>query len=481
MYNPFRSPGHDDIIVTPTMEWRQEFALPCDGASGACFRYPLLELQKQDTDLGLWFYVIMHVFNKAGHVVTARTEAFTLPSMYPPAKAIIIDLDPNLNIDTSIPDVSIVDVDAHMSIQTLCAMWNEFTHHDDVKLEFGVGTSRGKDDAYPFTEITATNTHCVVSTAIPEKVNLFVSIRASCSGGSTISSTDGVIIYNANRIFEQLEVLDGPKCLIAEHLLGETTYAAEGIMTFSPPLAEGQIYTLHIVGIDLSGSEIDLQNFDAHIKNVNDDLRGYVDVVFQPYADMQELVLPPILNENASTATAEVYDCEDDVSLKIEITSLEAHWRGLPEHFTLEAAAVKLKCDYPLEKCMKFLSFYAISFGVEVKVSGLNLEESDTYYIAVRPCLNTICLGPKLSTGVSVDLRYDHDRVKITKSSITYSNTDCSRLNLAWEGLYPHVHISFYKWTVVARVGISETNSALLPWQKVLKENTAIFNVSFRA
>ena len=448
---------------------------PFDNFSGGCFRYPLLDLQKQDTDLGLSFYVDLHVFNKAGHAVTIKTENFTIPAMYPPAEAIVIDLLPDLDEDVDISDISKGDIDAHLSTQTLCAMWNEFTHHEDVKLEFGVGTLNRSDDVYAFTEIAATNRHCVNSTAIPDDVILFVSIRATTSGGSTISSSDGVIIYNTNRILEQLEILDGAQCIIPENLLGETTDSVDGVLVFSPQLADGQIYTLRFIRKGISRSDIDLQTLNAYILYVNSDLPDRIDVVFQPYSDMQNLNLKSIMKDNA---TIEVYNCEDDVSLKLDMTSLKAHWRGLSEHFIYKTAAVKLRCNGPLEKCMQFLTPYAFVDGEEVEITNLQLEESETYYIAIRPCLNAMCLGPKLSSGVTVDYERIYDQLRITESSVLLSDNECSQLYIAWEGLFPEARISFFKWTVETSVGSSAANSTILPWNVVQKETETNFKVS---
>ena len=436
----------------------------------------MLDLQKQDTDLGLSFYVDLHVFNKARHAVTIKTENFTIPAMYPPAEAIVIDLLPDLDEDVDISDISKEDIDALLSTQTLCAMWNEFTHHEDVKLEFGVGTLNGRDNVYAFTEIAATNKHCVVSTAIADDVVLFVSIRATTSGGSTISSSDGVIIYNTNRILEQLEILDGAQCVIPDNLLGETTDSVEGVLVFSPQLADGQIYTLRFIGKGLSRSDIDLQNLDAYILYVNNRPDRYcIDVVFQPYSDMQKINLESIMKDNA---TIEVYSCEDDVSLKLDRTSLKAHWRGLSQHFIYETAAVKLRCDGPLEKCMQFLTPYAFVDGEEVEITNLQLEESEMYYIAIRPCLNAICLSPKLSSGVTVDYELIYDRFRITESSVLLSDNKCSQLYLAWEELFPEARISFFKWTVETSVGSSAANSTILPWNVVKKETETNFEVS---
>ena len=467
--------GHDESAVTATVEWQKQFSESCTGFSGGCFKYPLVELQKHDTDLGLSFYVIMHVFNKAGHAVKVTTEEFTLPSMYPPAKTIIIDLDPDLIIDTNILDLSSDDIDAHLSPHNLCAIWGEFAHHDDIHLAFGAGTAIGQDDIYAFTKIGNTNKHCVTSVDIPEDVNIFISIHATSSGGSTISSSDGVIIYNETRILENFFILDGPKCITTDHLLGETVYGPDKVMPLKLSMYEGQGYTLRIVGQNVSGSDIDFHNFDMHIHQVVRNSRDHIDIIFQPYVDMNELLLPPLGNTDTNATSAYVYDCEDDISTKMGRASLDAHWSGLSGHFMYEAAAVKLTCDNTLDECVEFLSPYTHLFGNEVKLPGLSLEVFETYYVAVRPCLNSKCLTTKLSTGVAIELDHGYDRVEITASTIVLTDTDCSDLNIIWEALYAN---AFYKWTVMAKVGISETHSTLIAWRKKVNESSNVLNVS---
>ena len=469
--------GHGDIIVTPTLQWRYELPEPCDGFSGGCLRYPLSDLQIQDTDLGLSFYMDMHIFNKAGHSVTITTSNFTIPSMYPPTEATVIDLDPNFVDDFDRTDESKGDIDAHLSSQKLCAVWNEFTHHDDVKLEFGVGTLNKIDDVYAFSEVADTNKYCVVSENIPEDVVLFVRIRATTSGGSTISSSDGVIILNENRTLEQLEILDGPSCITPDNMLRRTTDSIEGAMVFNPHLSDGQIYTLRVNAEDFSKDDIDLKNLDAHIKYVSSDGPDIVNVVFQPYYDMSNLNLGLFKKANITT---DVYSCEDDISLQTARTSLHAHWRGLSEHFIYEVAAVKFRCDGPSEKCRQFLSSYVRVDRDEVEIADLQLKDSETYFMAVRPCLNDVCLGPKLSSGVSIEKEHIHDHFTITKSSTIHNNDDCSDLHVDWDELIPEARIVFYKWTVISYVGISGANATILPWSVVPSETARNFSVCFK-
>ena len=470
--------GHNDTSVTALIEWQKQFSESCTGFSGGCFKYPLVEMQKLDTDLGLPFYITLHVFNKAGHAVTVRTEEFTLPSMHAPAKTIIFDINPESVNDTSSLDLSTEDIDAHFSTHRLCAEWNEFSHHGDIQLAFGAGTAIGQDDVYAFTEIGTVNKYCVTSLNIPLDVKIFVSIRATSTGGVTVSSSDGVIIHNETRVLEQLNVLDGPRCITPNQSLGETVYGPDKLMTIVPGLREGIVYTLRLVGQNLRRPDVEIQNFNFHVERILDDSDDHTDIIFQPYSDTNELVLPPLANTDANATTVYVYDCVDDIPTQMNKVSLEAHWSGVSEYFTYETAAIKSVCNNNSDECIEFLAPYTESFGNEVIISGLSLDVFGTYHVAVRPCLNSKCLNASLSTGVSVGLNHGNDRVQITKATLVDTAKDCSDINIIWEPLY---HNSFYKWTVMAKVGMSKTHTSLIPWQLKSTESSNTLTVSDHA
>ena len=284
-----------------------------------------------------------------------------------------------------------------------------------------------------------------------------------------------MIIHNETRVLEQLNVLDGPRCITPNWSLGEMVYGPDKIMTIVPGLRDGIVYTLRIVGQNLRRSDVDIQNFNFHVQSILNDSDNHVDIIFQPYSDTNELVLPPLVNTNANATTAYVYNCVDDIPTQIDKASLEAHWSGISEYFSYESAAVKSVCNNNSAECFEFLSLYSEFFGNEVKISGLSLDVFGTNHVAVRPCLNSKCLHATLSIGVSVGLNHGKDRVQITKATLVDTATDCSDINIIWEPLYRY---SFYKWTVMAKVGMSETHTNLIPWQLKSTESLNVLSVS---
>ena len=291
--------------------------------------------------------------------------------MHAPAKTIIIDINPDSSNDTSSIDFTTQEIDAHFSTNRLCAAWNEFSHHGDIRLAFGAGTIKGQDDVYAFTEIGTVNKYCVTSLNILENVKLFVSIQATSTGEVTVSSSDGVIIYNETLILEQLNVLDGPRCITPNQSLGEMVYGPDKLMTIVSGLHDGIVYTLRIVGQNLRRSDVDIQNFNVHVQRILDDSDDHIDIIFQPYSDTNELVLPPLATIDANATTAFVYDCVDAISTQTDRVSLEAHWRGISEYFTYQTAAIKSVCNNKSDECIEFISPYSEYFGNEVKIYGL--------------------------------------------------------------------------------------------------------------
>ena len=415
----------------------------------------------------------MHVFNKAGHFLTIRTTEFTLPSMHAPAKTVIVDIDPDLANDTNNLDLDKVDIDAHLSSHKLCAAWHKFSNHGDIQVAFGAGTAKGQDDVYAFTDIGTLNKYCVTSPNIPNDVKLFVTIRATSTGGVTDSSSDGVIIFSETRVLEQLKVFDGPQCFTKNNSLGEIAYAPNQVMKMLSVLRDGAVYTLHIEGQDLLQADVDIQDFEFHVQNILNDSNDYIDIIFQPYNDTNELSLPPISTTDAYAMTAYVYNCVNDIITQIDRSSLHGHWNGISEYFTYETAAVTSVCNNDTDKCTKFLTPYSKSIGEDIKIADLSLAVFGTYHIAVRPCLNSKCLNATLSSGVSIELNHGNDRDEITEATLETTATDCSDINIMWEPLYSSN--SFYKWTLMAEAGMSEKLTTLIPWKlKTIKSSNTL-------
>ena len=461
--------GHDNKAVSPFLDWRRDSVEDCHEFSNGCIKYPLSSLQSQDTDLGLKFYITLHVYNIAGHFLTVVTPEFTIPSRYPPGQAIVTDLNPAEGTENVIIDRDLTDIDAHFSANTLCAIWKGFHHPESLTLEFGIGSATGLDDIYTFTIINNTHSHCLTSTNIPFEVKIYVSVRATNSAGSTTSSSDGVVIYNISRILDQLNVFDGPECFTQTHLLPAFTilqHIGKESFIFNLALMIGKVYTLRFFSQDNAVINAFLNSSDFVILTETSSSSYQQEFVFQPYV---EYPVFSISNVNLVSVTADLYDCEEDVTAAVSSKSSMAHWRGLSDHFEYEVTLIKLSCsDTANDSCFDYLlPFMSVEENTIIKHES-NLSMKHTYYTGVMPCINSVCGNAKLSSGVYIEP--DTLTLNIIKSELVIKNSDCTHVVLEWTPV-SDIDTSFYQWSVGTTFGKSTTLSAIMQWQTVEATN----------
>ena len=438
------------------MDWRLDTASTCPEFTGGCIKYPISKLQKQDTALGLNFYVTMYVYNVAGHFVIARTPEFTIPSSYPPSHAVIIDLDP-VDVDSGNKDI-----DAHFTLNTVCAKWYGFNHHENITMRFGVGTVKGLDNIINFKTISDTNVHCFVSSAIPESLHVFVSLRATSSGGSTISSSDGIMIYNSSRVLEQLIIYDGPICFVPSHLVSTRNHSMEEYFVFAEPLHTGKTYTLRILGDALAENEVFVQSQDIHVKNIFFGHNQH-DIIFEPFTENPLFSFSESINGGISTL---LYNCEDDLSATTVNNFILAHWRGISDQFTFETAVVKLHClDTSDDDCIDYQSPFSSTNGKTWSEHDVSLQTYETYYVAVKPCLNSVCLKSKLSSGVVIEP--ESPIIDIMQSEIELASSNCSRVRIIWQR-FTYINVPVYQWSIATVIGMTAQTSAIVQWRNAL-------------
>ena len=458
--------GHDNTAVSPFLDWRKDSAEDCHEFSKGCIKYPLSSLQSQDTDIGIKFYITLHVYNIAGHFLTVVTPEFTIPSRYPPGQAIVTDLNPSEGTKNVIIDRDLTDIDAHFSANTLCAIWKGFHHQESLTLEFGLGSSAGLDDIYTFTIINNTHSHCLTSTNIPFDVKVYVSVRATNSAGSTTSSSDGVVIYNISRILDQLNVFDGPECFTQTHLLPTFTilqHIGKESFIFNQALMIGKVYTLRFSSQGNTVINAFLHSSDFVILTETSSGSYQQEFVFQPYA---EYPVFNISNVNLDSVKADLYDCEQDVmAAAVSSNSGMAHWRGLSDHFAYDVTLIKLSCsDTSNEFCFDYLlPFSSVEENKFIK-HDINLGIKNTYYTGVMPCINYVCGNAKLSSGVYIEP--DTLTLNIIKSELVIKNSDCTHVVLEWTPV-SDIDTSFYQWSVETTFGKSTSLSAIMQWQTV--------------
>ena len=462
--------GQGDRIVSSTFEWRLGSATDCPAYSGGCFGYPLSKLKVQDTDLGLMFHVLLHVYNNARHFIIIKTEEFILPSMFPPGHAIVVDFDPMDDISDSPVRSRTIDIDAHFTDSTVCASWSGFQHHEQLTLEFGVGLSQETDDIHNYTLINNTNSYCLMSLNIPDEVKLYVILRANSTGGSTVSSSDGLTIYNASRVKHALSIVNGPECITSDQLISVPMQISGNTISLNKSLVIGRTYTMRIANKVFFDQQLLAPSDDIYIKQIKN-VSNNLELIFQPCTELPTFYLSEEVNGSETDINIELYDCEDDVLSMQKSSVLEAHLRGLSVHFSYESVIVRLYCsDSSNETCVSYLTPWTLGNTSSLIFHDLSIQSQKIYYIGIRLCLKLICLEQKLSTGVYIEPENVVLNITKTETYITYSN--CTRVLMEWE-LLSTLNVSFYQWSVAATIGKAKAASTLVKWITVPTEKMA--------
>ena len=451
--------GHDDKLITPLLEWRHDSSVQCANYCGGCLRYPISKLQRKDTDLGLNFYVMLHIYNNAGHSIAIKTPDFVIPSTYPPGKAQVMDLDPANILDPNTSIIRLTDVNAHLSQNTVCAAWSGFKHHENVTLEFGVGTTMGSDDIYLYTTINNSEYHCVTSHKLPVDVQLFVSIRASCSGGRTISSSDGVTIYNKHSILNDLKVKVGSACIESKPMFQiNGTFTGRNVR-----LSVGGNYLLILLGKNVSDTEEKFQKLDVYIKHIKND-ENKMQITFQPR--VEDIFLHSLFNASQDeTYFAELHNCEEHLSAMVEGDPLTAYWNMHSQEITYEAAVIQLVCSNSSgDACIKYMTPFVSVSDNAVDFSSMHIRPGEIYYVGVRPCLNSHCLDTVQSTGIYVEPK--RMELNIVEADALTTDKNCLNVTIKVDHI-TGINISFYQWSLAAKIGNSISISSIGQWRQI--------------
>lgn len=451
------------------MQWRLDTSKACVNFSGGCIKYPIEKLQSLNK--GYEFYIDLIVYNNAGHFVELKTDAFLIPSMKPPGHAKIFDLDPaDSNWESS------DDIDAHFSEKTVCAKWSGFMHDELVHLQLGVGTQNNSDEIIPFRYVSDLSHWCITSDGIPNNVALFINAKATCSGGTTLSSSDGITIFNKSSVLDLISVFDGPRC--SDFVKSLTTrvlkrnISTEIVVT--EPLILGQIYTLHLKGIE---QVLGISSTDILVRASRKSKYGHV-FEFVPFNSTPTMVLKHKENQ---TFLISLLKCALSLPAQFDTNAISANW-VFDEliynlSFTLETAIVHIKCRNTSNfSCIEFVSSWkTASSQTESLHDNLTLRSGQIYGTAVRMCLKSSCSGIRTSKGVVIDSFIPTGQLHTPKLDIT--DKSHLKLNIKWNSFLCHSEIVFYQWCLAAdNIG----NHLMKSWNTITdtSDSSGIYYVS---
>ncbi|XP_067660107.1 uncharacterized protein, partial [Haliotis asinina] len=394
----------DEDYVTPILQTPSGQSEMCkaEGHAG-CIQYPMVVLQRQDSELGKRCFFELYVYNSAGHFTTVRTQPIRLPSLFPPGPALVVDIDPS--------DVnSLTDVDFHQQYSA-CAHWSGFQHHRNVTFEIGIGSAAGMDDIATFTGVLGMdiNTACVNSSSLSTFVRYFTSVRAKCSGGETVSSSDGFMIVAD--VPHAISVYDGPTCELNDEMLvnsldlNNLSYRTSVNVTFINQLHLGHRYSTVVRNITTVEGFSFLSDDVVTTKSYMVDNSTY-HVQFFPLTANPGFQLRFV---KGSSFNIEVYRCVQDVDYQVTTASYTLHWEGNSEytifstHYHIQLLE-KTCNDESSETCFKLISETMVEAGRDTAhiFKNLKVKTGHHYLGSISPCYGHICITEQLSDGVIV-------------------------------------------------------------------------------
>ena len=457
--------------MSPLLEWRLDSSKTCSNFSGGCIRYPLRALQKHDTDLGLPFKMTLFVHNNAGHFVVIDTASFQLPSRYPPGHAVVVDTDPETN-DTR-------DVDYHFTLNRLCARWAGLRHHENVVLEIGVGNTSIADNVIPFYTTNATQTHCLSHPKLVPGINYFFLLRATCSGGSTISSSNGITIINQTELLNSLDVHVGDRCDNNPKVF-DSSYNVSDIfkVTFSTHIAleVGMTYKLRIEGVSVSAISTTINegtiNFHTSGRKGKSNELSVNPHVEHPVFEIKSkkaLSSPIVMQISIVKCLSEKY--------QVFQNSITAYWHNTEQQrLFYKVSLIRDFCDDGRsQSCLDFLTnFVASDKPTSHEFININLRKDHKYLVAVKPCTNVRCLSFALSNVFLLELTPPNG--KINTAVLTANDGKiCHNLELVWEPFRSEEDMILYRW-ILTETKTSE--NAVIHWRNIKPQGNTTFAVS---
>ncbi|KAK3589130.1 hypothetical protein CHS0354_017096 [Potamilus streckersoni] len=467
--------GVNNQYQTPILETSVGVKCPVPNVSG-CIRYPIQYLQQHNAEKNLDFYFEMYVYNKAGHSTTVRSDTFNIPSMYPPGQGIVLDIDPMRN-DTS------TDVDFVMDGSTICALWTGFRHHLNVTFEVGLGRLPGIAEAPGFKTVFS-ETMCFLVKDLTKLQKYYITVRANCTGGSTVSSSDGFVVVNETDIRNALLVEIGETCddvtsKITCHTSLKNCTSQMCSIQCDKELIEKHIYTVQSNGsiqLNITSPDIILLtnkrgdhsiSFRSFTRNPLLLIHGYV----HASSAIEISLLPCAMNQN--------YHMPSDI--------LYAHW-SIEERFSdiITYYDVSLYRDGCLLTQVRNTTCMEIVVSTQVPGSkhdymfrNVHLLDEEIYIIGIKPCLGFVCSKEVLSESTMV--KYKSPISGSLQAMLSTANLSCSIVHIEWQNFLClekdrlNSNIS-YQWSIALKEGPS---GFILPWRtsNIIRPNDDVLNV----
>ena len=350
--------------------------------------------------LGAMFFVQLLVYNYAGHFCSVNSRPIRLPSLFPPQEGVVMDVYPDIK-----PPYQ--DTDVTFNTTDYCFAWRGFGHHENVQLMAGLGTRRKSDDVAQFHAVEANEQGllCEKYTAVNKNEKYFITIKASCSGGTTYVSSDGFTILNEQEISSSLKIFHGTPCSKHNKInISKSTTESKNIakVDLRENLIAGLSYSLEISpNID---DFLEMKNTNIYVKGSHSTTTRKL-LSFIPLDAINELILK--INNDAFNLTDnfefQLYRCDPHMDIQSSTSLLNIHW-SLPDKYLSYVTHYEVGfCQSASghEDCSDDIVFES-SGNETVKEFHTHLKEEGFYKAAVKPCFGNACLSPVWSKGIKI-------------------------------------------------------------------------------
>ncbi|KAL3857349.1 hypothetical protein ACJMK2_012025 [Sinanodonta woodiana] len=469
--------GVNNQYQTPILQIPVGVKCPVPDASG-CIRYPIRHLQENNAEKNLDFYFELNVYNKAGHSTTLRSDTFNIPSKYPPGQGMVLDIDPTRNDNST-------DVDFVIDGSAICAVWTGFHHHLNVTFEVGLGRQPGIAETRGFKTVFS-ETLCFLVNDLTKLQKYYIIVRANCTGGSSISSSDGFIVVNETDIRNALHLGIGETCenvasskITCHTSFRNCTYLMCSIQC-DKELIEKQIYT-----IQSSNASIQLNMTSPDIILLTNK-RGDHQKAFRSFTRNPSLVIHGDVHELAGI---EIYllPCSMDTNYQTASDTLYAHW-SLEEQISdiVTYYDVSLYRDDCLRTpvmnttCREIVTSTQIPGNKHDHVfSNVHILDEEIYTVGVKPCLGSFCSKELLSESTLV--KFKPPVSGSLQAMLSTANLSCTIVHIEWQNFHCLEKTTLnnnviYQWSMALNEGPS---GFVVPWRtsNIIRLHEDVLNV----
>lgn len=414
------------------------------------------------------FYAELHVYNYAGHYCTLTSLSIHLPSLFPPSSGIVLDVLPN-----SIRPY--IDVDVIFDTNEYCFAWTGFDHLENVQLQVGIGTKRYIDNVIQFHSITENEDGmtCAILLNASIDVEYFVTIKASCSGGTHSDSSDGFIFLERNSVTSSMHVFHGDLCESKVKLESQISQFLSTNNTFDIYVKEnllpGSVYVLY------SSKNVEILNTDVYIKHERRTSNKTI-IHFLPITPSAKLSIS--FNNNHTNLTNSVditlIECDTDQAVQLSRTLIPIHWsleRRYSQYISHFLAAVCRSFD---NQCIDEFIFTNIG---NHSVYNFNGHFTEGYYkAAVRPCFGQTCLPYILSKEFAIETISNrvHNVEATVIPGILCANTTITASSFVCSDRKVTTYALAYRWALFSD---HQGQNMISSW-KILRNQTEIIRDS---